>query len=876
MTSITDILNWFSFSNNDENNENPNKKDKYTYSTQPTPLQKSHDQSAQKYKQHMPSSIQQGADFINYQNRIQNGLTKQVRFVTEGFGSIGTNSSSSGQSNSSSSNSLSQQTQSILNTTTIPNTDEETNNETLNEYNNTLSAIQKIQNQIQTRTQDAVQRMNPSNPYLGKNIVFSTGEIAYVTNKGVVKVYLNNNIFNNTGGKNGCPSLYTNVNIPWEKNYLFPGVIIPTTPPLISGTPMKPGQSCGNEGNNVLISQTVSDPSSSYVGCYRDKNQTPAMPTLMNGGSKTYTNATCLQAAIDSSYSYYGLQQFDSTTGLAKCYLSNDLVQSEQYGLMGNSTVCSQESDGYIYGGSLLNAIYQTPTANYIGAYSDDGSANTMTMLNNGSQTFSYSECYNKAISKGSTYFGLQNYDTSTEKAACGVSSDFNQITQNGTSNKTIKGKGNYIYGKSLVNAVYQVAQNAPYKGCFNDESSTPAMTAVDNASATYSYDTCQQYAQQNAFTYFALQGVTTATDSSGNPQAQCWVSNSKTEAEQYGTAKSCSTSTNDGYTYGNGNVNAIYSVSQNGNPSLVGQFGFINQDGLTSTYPSSMYQFDTSNNYTKMKNYDSSGNDINNSSYGNATSKDCANTCSGMTDCYGYVFDTSTNTCYPKNSGIFPKGQRYPNNNRNLFLRNSVLNSGTPATNQKLVDIDSISWMNYIGTGQSVPDTSNNIFDFFGAGVKEPFTNSSNTNSNTNANSNTNTNSNTNSNTNLSKNTNANTNTNSNTNSNSNANSNVQNQILTDLENRLKMLSQQITNNSSTYANNNQTVNQQSTVIQPTVQQYMNEYTKINKKIGSFGSVENILNETDIVVLQENYNYLLSSILVIGATIVTLKVANS
>ena len=47
------------------------------------------------------------------------------------------------------------------------------------------------------------------------------------------------------------------------------------------------------------------------------------------------------------------------------------------------------------------------------------------------------------------------------------------------------------------------------------------------------------------------------------------------------------------------------------------------------------------------------------------------------MNNCYGYVFDISTSTCYPKDSGIFPKSQNQPNPNRSLNLRNKKLQTG-------------------------------------------------------------------------------------------------------------------------------------------------------------------------------------------------------
>ena len=138
-------------------------------------------------------------------------------------------------------------------------------------YDETLQEYEKILEEIHSSTKNYFDRISSSNPYLGKNIQFTTGQIAYVTYQGVVKIYPNNNNLNGTSGANGCPKgNNVSINLPWLSEYSAPGITIPTEPPLITGTPMKKGQSCGLEGKNVFVNSLVSNPESSYMNCYNN------------------------------------------------------------------------------------------------------------------------------------------------------------------------------------------------------------------------------------------------------------------------------------------------------------------------------------------------------------------------------------------------------------------------------------------------------------------------------------------------------------------------------------------------------------------------------------------------------------------------------
>jgi hypothetical protein len=96
-----------------------------------------------------------------------------------------------------------------------------------------------------------------TNKYSNKNIRFNTGQVCYVTNQGIVKWIPTTEIWDSIAGKQGCPTKeIIDVGIDWKAEYNNAGIIIPTEPPLLSGTPMNKNESCGNAGHNVYVSET--------------------------------------------------------------------------------------------------------------------------------------------------------------------------------------------------------------------------------------------------------------------------------------------------------------------------------------------------------------------------------------------------------------------------------------------------------------------------------------------------------------------------------------------------------------------------------------------------------------------------------------------
>ena len=143
-------------------------------------------------------------------------------------------------------------------------------------YNDLIQQYNIIQQKISNSSLDSVNRLATNNPYLNKTIRFSSGHICYVTNQGVVKWIPSMDIWNSTN----VPKKYTDINLPFT---FTEGATIPTNPPLIAGTPLKMGESIGNEGLNVYVNSLLSNNiSPTYVGCYASSPNNDNMTFIGN------------------------------------------------------------------------------------------------------------------------------------------------------------------------------------------------------------------------------------------------------------------------------------------------------------------------------------------------------------------------------------------------------------------------------------------------------------------------------------------------------------------------------------------------------------------------------------------------------------------
>lgn len=156
--------------------------------------------------------------------------------------------------------------------------------------------------------------------------------------------------------------------------------------------------------------------------------------------------------------------------------------------------------------------------------------------------------------------------------------------------------------------------------------------------------------------------------------------------------------------TYGGGWVNAVYQMNNAGDRSTLGKIGYVDSESNLREYPDSMVGF--TNDYQIYQNTDSYGNDI--TSLVVQDQNGCQTACNNNGDCAAYVYQDMSKTCWLKNRSAFPKGEKQPNNSLVLGVRLPGLKGSTTCSN-KIANIDTIQYDNYLKGSAMTPDTQCN-----------------------------------------------------------------------------------------------------------------------------------------------------------------------
>ena len=409
--------------------------------------------------------LTQGEKFIKYQNKIVKNLEKRIEYVNskEGFQNGLPNGLPIGSANS-----LTSQTKSVL-----QNNDYSSQKQTVDnlkqQYQSTLNEYDQLVAKIKGSATNYFDRVNPKNPYLGKNVCLQNGSCGYVTQKGVFKLYPDNDTYTATAGQNGCPKTpYINIMGDGDVNTI--GSSISSNPPLVVGTPMTAGQSCGNEGSKVFVNRLISDPNVSYVGCYADNTVTPLMSFI--GGTPasqttsdavttgSYTYEQCKEAAINGGYRYFALQGVDYSTSQGYCAVGNNKTTSTSLGnsyiITSQTALWSSGTTGDMQGSiAVLNGdgtlvvnntsgttIFSTPIPDsvksqpnpYIGCYKLNNTSSDNEIADH--YTLTFDQCQDLATDKGYQYFGIGGNNRSDKVKKCLGYNDLTTAQASGLSQK--------------------------------------------------------------------------------------------------------------------------------------------------------------------------------------------------------------------------------------------------------------------------------------------------------------------------------------------------------------------------------------------------------------------------------------------------------
>jgi len=475
------------------------------------------------------TALKHGKEFKRYQKSIakninsQNKKFKTANAIVEGFDTRPTN--------------YTQNSQNVLDQNKLNQTQIAELEALKRQYTLLQNEVTALESSIVASTQKYIDISGPNNKYHNKNVRFTgNGKTGYVTNEGAFKWYPSSVVFDNTAGKNGCPTNVTSITNSGD-GFDIPGTIIEADPPIIVGSAIQKGQTCGNEGNNVLVNSIL--PSSvevKYTGCYTDNLNAPTMTFI--GGVPTQqssiANGNFSQPAIsNNSYQYITSQSRIPGWDFNAVLVNN----SSAWGYpipypSGNQCACIQNTQSISQTLNLSSGTY-TLTFFGVGRNCCDGSGqsnpidiqlngttfynvqpsiskwsnysktfnvttsgnNTLTFLgkwNSGDRStalqnisisggsssggsYTYSMCKEAAIASGYRYFALQDVNPQTSKGYCAVSNDSIAPTKNGTS---------YVVSGGVALWSSQTAGNT---GCSAILTTQGALSVVQNSTNIFS-----------------------------------------------------------------------------------------------------------------------------------------------------------------------------------------------------------------------------------------------------------------------------------------------------------------------------------------------------------------------------------------------------
>ena len=831
---MNSILNLFSGTNNNLTKPKANQQKKASCGPKQSDIQS-----------YMPS-LQQGKKFGKYQGQIVKNLEKKIANMENAENAHSVEGFQTGEQLPE--DGLTKQTQQVINSNDF-SSQESSIAKLKGQYQNTLKEYEAAQDQVTGTSSDYFERVSSANPFLNKIIQFSTGQLFYVTAQGVAKYIPTMDIATTID-----PSRkFTTVDIKWDESYLTPGAMIPTKPNLLVGTQVQPGQRLGMEGENVFVSNVYTKPAAKYVGCYNGQLQTSSGWTnamTIIGYNTNYEQ--CKQSAANNGYKYFAMTNVDYSKSVGYCSASNDKDKATAYGISivetGSTVVWSSNTPGEYANTATLTdtgslsvvnfdgeSIFSTPNStaqpsNYIGCYGDKA-VRSMPLFNNSSQQYNLEQCQQIAKQNGAAYFGLQN-STSGTTATCGLSNDLAQATKYGKAGNCTQISDGSWSGGGWSNAVYNAkTPDSRYYLILQDDGNMCVYRGSgpeDNQGLIWASATNGKKQSPNP-TYAAAKGKygknwvsSGATLASGDfvgsndgSTALVMQSDGNLVLYTYSMGSNCKQMT-DGNMGGGGNGNAIYELDKQSSPKDLFKLAFIDPDSELRSYPSDNSQYSTS--YTKIPNTYAT-NDIPNAAL-SADLNTCQTMCDNNPECSGFNFLEGDDHgkhytyCMPKQGDLAAAISPVIMVGYDLYARNKMPKNPPAGASTQTQNIDSIMYNGYIAGGEV--DTNRKL------PTATP----------------------------------------------------AQKAKLAELKSKLDQQSHQIIGLTTQFDTGSNSAWQQSQKNIKGTQQYLSEFKSTNDKITTFSTnVANILRDSDIVVLQKNYDYLFWSILATGTVLVAMNV---
>ena len=587
-------------------------------------------------------------------------------------------------------------------------------------------------------------------------------------------------------------------------------------------------------------------------------------------GNGEYTYDMCNQSAIDGQYKYFALQNINNSTGKGYCAVSNDFVSATKLGtsykitggivlwstntkdIDGSSAQLSKLGQLVVYNNSNA-VIYETPNnqnknengGNYQGCFADRRSR-AMTWLDRG-KYMTPEKCMELAQKNNFKYYGLQNSlarrDGSNNINECFGSNDLKSASKYGKSSNCRNVNG-LISGGPWANAIYSTEPGGDYYLILQDDGNMCIYRGKDpnnNQGNIWCSKTNGKQRKPNpnfeakkgkyGRNWIKVDEILAKGDFVGSNNGSIYL-----QMRNDGNLVLCTSDNtlncqrmNDNNMAGGEGANALYELSQLAYPQNMSDIAYVDIDSTIYSYPETNIKLGTT--YTQFPNSDSPGNDIANAAKSGTTVDECKEICNSNKDCYGFVFNKQTQTCYPKSKGMFPTGQRtiLSADIADIYTRSKIVKDPNVVEGlETMNNIDTIRYENYDDSKKNISDRKK-IADMI-------MTTS-------------------------------------------------QKQQLEQISSRLNLLSKNISELTSVDQEQinkiNSEIEKNSKLLAKQIQEHNNldELKNIDKTYTLWKTedrnLDNMLNDSNLNVLHENYNYILWTSLALGTLIITLKVTN-
>jgi len=634
------------------------------------------------------------------------------------------------------------------------------------QYKTAVQATSDAQNKYNAGITDYISRTNSIiNNNSNKNVKLSDGTIGYMTNRGVFEKY---DDISKTAGINGCPigSSFNSLNFGLGDIDKYPGVI--------SLGPNKPvGSACGNEGSNIYVNSVIADAAVRYLGCYT--NVPGAMITIPN--IDNYDD--CKLYAMNKGYKYFGLVNANTATQKVTCVVGNDKakITSKGLGYIFNEKVLFTMSSKGSLSALLTNEgqivlLNATNGTGKVGARMPSSVAKNCQeggtiRLDNATYGGNCNSLTNTTTNRvcerrfGSLCLKWTNTTSRTPRfpnvPTNNVKGKLNELIKAGTSKPQSSsittiisdyvGKGLSLFTTGINSSIFK----DPAPGCGKNfignyycGATSKSLNANENGSITMNCNdvisTCQFFLILQDDGNMCIYRGTSPNDKRGliwqsgtagkqfkrgNPKsiarlgkygrnyirvgeylnATEWIGSTngsmKLMMKSDGNlVLSTSETYNSWVTLKNGKIasinpdfTAVYEVSKVGKPGNLGKMGHIDDNGVLSEYPDKMIGAGVG--YTPFKNINSPSGDLSGMPMTRKTPESCQIECDNNVKCFGYVYDKSNSSCWLKDKNVL-QTNKYNNPATDFYLRNTKVIGANSSCDVPVINVDSMSWSNY------------------------------------------------------------------------------------------------------------------------------------------------------------------------------------